>query len=88
MIKVETQRENGRMVGLTMKGHDHPSVCAAASALVQSAMMGLKVVAGANLDIQQVNSGYIAFRLESDPTEKTDAILETMLLGLKEVRVE
>jgi uncharacterized protein YsxB (DUF464 family) len=93
MIKIKTSRNtDGQIVALNVCGHagwggkGQDIVCAAVSALTQAALLGLKKQAGACLDYKvQKEPALLTFTLTSPPDDKTDAILETMLLGLAEI---
>ena len=64
--------------------HGQDIVCAAISALTQSALLGL----GKHLKLQveyKISPGYLHFNIAGKENELTDAILETMLLGLREI---
>ena len=68
--------------GYAKKGRD--IVCAAISVLTQSALLGL----GKHLNMQfeyKVSAGFLYLNIQGQENDLTDAILETMLLGLREV---
>lgn len=59
-------------------------VCAGVSALTQTALLGLGNHLHRALDYR-ISSGDLHTRLIEAPDEQTNAILETMLLGLREI---
>jgi len=93
MIQIRASRDAaGRLFALAVRGHagrgkkGQDIVCAAVSALTQAALLGLEKQAGAHLDYEiKKDPALLAFTLVSPPNDKTDAILETMLLGLVEI---
>lgn len=58
-------------------------VCAAISALTQSALMGLKEVAKLNVE-SSIGEGYLSFKI-SETNEKSDAILDTLYIALRDL---
>ncbi len=68
--------------GLGDKGTD--IVCAAVSALTQTALLGLGKYLNCPL-AYDAKEGALSFTLTGAPDVRTDAILETMLLGLSEI---
>jgi uncharacterized protein YsxB (DUF464 family) len=91
MVKVTVWRdEAGHIVACAADGHagagkkGRDIVCAAVSALTETALLGLDRHAGAPLTYE-VREGRLSFKLSARPDEKTDAILETMCLGLSEI---
>jgi uncharacterized protein YsxB (DUF464 family) len=92
MIKVKIWRDGGRITACEVTGHAGAGekgkdiVCAAVSALAETALLGLVRYVGVRLDYKVVRRpAMLAFALEGAPNDKTDAILETMLLGLAEI---
>lgn len=68
--------------GAGPKGHD--IVCAGVSALTQSALLGLERCAGRHFELD-IASGKLIMNLTGEPDDLTQAILETMVLGLREI---
>lgn len=91
MIQVEIVRnKEERIAQFRVQGHANAGphgediVCAAVSALTQTALLGI----GKHLErkvFYEVASGRVLARLEEAPDRLTDAVLETMLLGLREI---
>lgn len=96
MTRVTIYRnEDGRISGFTSVGHIGLSeegqdiVCAGVSTLVQSAVIGLEEYLKLDPSVQQ-EKGRIICDLERDYflDREVDAILETMLLGLRSIERE
>jgi uncharacterized protein YsxB (DUF464 family) len=95
MVKVEVTRNKAKNItyfklnghaGFAKSGDD--IVCSAASALAQTAVQGLKMVA--DIDIMyKIKDGYLNCQLPRVLTERqqlmSTAILETMFIGLKNI---
>lgn len=64
--------------------HGEDIVCAAVSALVQTALLGLEKHLHRAVSYE-VASGQVLAQLDETPDALTDAVLETMLLGLQEI---
>ena len=90
MITIRTERKNGHIVGYTVTGHaeydEHGRdiICAAVSAITLTAAVGLQAYANAE-GVYETEAGRLKVQLSEDGTEQTDSILETMVLGLREV---
>lgn len=91
MITVTIVRDNNRAItGFAVSGHAKTAphgqdiVCAGVSALVQSAIMGIERHLGREFELGQDDGG-LTMRLAGSADSLTDAILETMLLGLTEI---
>lgn len=91
MIKVQIMREAGEaIIGFRVSGHansapkGHDIVCAGVSALTQSAVLGLERCLKRQFKLD-ITSGKLLMELTGSPDERTQAILETMLLGLQEI---
>ncbi len=92
MTEVTVERRAGKVVGFGVRGHawyaaaGQDTVCAAVSTLAQAAVIGLSDYLGLRVEVCQ-KKGYLKCRLpvgaEDDP--RVQAILETMVLGLKGV---
>ncbi len=91
MITITVQyTETGHMIGFTTTGHAEYNeegsdiVCAAVSALTQTALLGLLQYAGPS-DVQYtVQKGQLAVQLKRS-CQEADIILNTMVLGLEEI---
>ena len=91
MIKVKIFRNStGKINGFKVTGHADTAphgqdiVCAGVSALTQTAILG--VAKHLRREVEYVvKSGNLILNLLSEPDELTDAIFETMLLGLVEI---
>lgn len=97
VIVTITRNAKGKIVGFSGTGHadfaraGEDIVCAAVSALLQSTIKGLQEYVGINLAISK-EKGYLEVKLkeiEKDSLQlPTDAILETLVLGLKAIEKE
>ena len=92
MIKVKIFKEPaGRIVGFEVAGHSGTAahgqdiVCAGVSSLTQTALLGLEKHLHRDMDYS-VASGELKMRLKGAPDDLTEAILQTMLLGLMEIQ--
>lgn len=90
MIEIVLKQKSNRISGFSVKGHSGLAkkgkdiVCAAVSSLTQTAILGL----GNHLKrdvLYKVNSGDLFVNLVDEPDELTDAVLQTMVLGLREI---
>lgn len=90
MIKIKVFRNSdGFITGYDVSGHhgEYGSdiVCAGISSLTQTALKGIGQHLKREVDFY-VASGDLHVMLKSDPDELTEAILETMLIGLYDVQ--
>jgi uncharacterized protein YsxB (DUF464 family) len=91
MINIEITRNSDNAVEMVkVSGHAHFAphgediVCAGVSSLVQSAIMGLERHLKRDIKLHQTKDEFAAELVEK-PDELTQAILETMCLGLLEI---
>ena len=91
MIKAELfSGKDGRLVGFRVSGHSGTAargediVCAGVSALVQSAALGIMEHLRRSVDCED-GDGKLSLRLREAPDELTEAVMKTMLLGLREI---
>lgn len=94
MTRITVRYSCGRPVGFTAKGHSgyadkgEDIVCAAVSALTETAYLGITEIVGADVDAEQ-KDGELRLTLKPDVSgesrEKAELILETMLLGLRSI---
>ena len=89
-IRVLSQAD-GKVSGFTVAGHSGTAergqdiVCAGVSALTQTALLGMMEYLHREVDYD-VASGKLSARLKSVPDDLTEAILQSMLLGLAEIQ--
>ncbi|MDD4601460.1 hypothetical protein SDC9_09020 [bioreactor metagenome] len=90
MITIDIFRNQSQAIaGFSVKGHADTAphgqdiVCAAVSALTQTAILGLERYLGREFELD-IESGNLNIQLLLPPDRLTSAILETMLLGLTE----
>lgn len=96
MIRAVVNRgRSGEIIGFEVSGHSGYSeagkdiVCAAVSAIVQTAILGLTDVLGVEVVYQQKPGEaqcVIPKGLSRDKSERVNMILETMLCGLKSIQ--
>ena len=95
MITVTVTRENGNSVGFTVKGHANMGeygedlVCAAVSAIVQTAILGITEVCHipAGVSIEEGQTRCILTKDATDEQLQHAAIVfDTMITGLKSVQ--
>lgn len=91
MIKIKIFRDlTGMVTGFYVTGHANTAphgqdiVCAAVSALSQTALLGLGKHLKREVDFD-IASGRLQVSLKTPPDELTSAIFETMILGLIEI---
>ena len=91
MIKIEIVRNSEQaMIGFKVTGHANTAphgqdiVCAGISALTQTAVLGLERQLKKKVQIK-VASGNLTMNLLDNPDALTNAVLETMLIGLTEI---
>lgn len=91
MTVITIERDvRGRINAFTVAGHANTApygrdiVCAAVSALSQAAVLGLERHLGRRVKLA-VRPGFLSCRLVEEPDDRTEAILATMLIGLREV---
>jgi len=96
MTKVKITKRNNKIIEVECDGHTgygvygEDIVCASLSSVVQTALLGLLVVAQVNPQVSRLDEkGYLKFSIEGDlPAEKqikADAILDTMLCGISDL---
>jgi len=97
MIRIDIRTDpEGLLWGFTVKGHagydevGKDIVCAAVSAVVQTAVIGLQEVAGIDVEHTQ-KDGYLQCvlpdQLKEDEKKAASIILQTMLAGLKSIKI-
>jgi len=91
MIKIEIVRSSDQaMVGFSVNGHAGTAphgqdiVCAGISALTQTAVLGLDRQLKKKIRVK-IASGNLKMNLLDKPDVLTNAVLETMLIGLTEI---
>ena len=91
MIKVEVFKEtDGKISGFSVTGHSGTAargediVCAGVSALAQTALLGIGKHLHRETDYE-VASGKLSMKLKGAPDDLTEAVLQSMLLGLREI---
>lgn len=96
MTKVTITKRNNKIATVECDGHTNYGergediVCAALSSVVQTALLGLLVVACVEVDIDRNDKeGYLKFSLPQNlnnaDAEKCEIILQTMLCGVSDL---
>ena len=96
MTKVTITKRNNKIATVECDGHTNYGergediVCAALSSVVQTALLGLLVVACVEVDISRNDEqGYLKFSLPQNlnnaDAEKCEVILQTMLCGVSDL---
>ncbi len=96
MTKVKISKKNNKIYEVECDGHTNYGekgediVCASLSSIVQTAVLGLLMVAMVELDMKRDDEmGYLRFTLPEKLTEEqilqTSAILDTMLCGISDL---
>jgi len=91
MIKIRIFRNTaGEITGFSVDGHANTApygkdiVCAGVATLAQTAVLGLERYLKREITLD-IADGKLLLELTADPDALTGAILETMLIGLKEI---
>jgi len=92
VINIQVYRNSaGEISGFAVKGHADAAphgmdiVCAGVAALTQTAVLGLEQHLKRKFTLD-IASGKLVLDLKEPPDALTEAVLETMLLGLREIR--
>ena len=95
MITVTVTRENGEPVGFRVSGHANMGeygedlVCAAVSAIVQTAILGITEVCHiqAGVSVEEGNTTCILSKdASSDEIRRAGIVFDTMIAGLRSIR--
>ena len=86
MIRIQLSRnEKHEIDHYIVDGHAEESIaCAGVSAIAQTTLLALKRLLNHKVKIQSAD-GYLDVRFIYAPTEKTNLLTETMLLGIREI---
>ena len=92
MIEIRVfSKSDGKISGFSVTGHSGTAergqdiVCAGVSSLTQTALLGIMEYLHREVDYD-VASGKLFVQLKCDPDDLTEAILQSMLLGLMEIQ--
>lgn len=97
MTNVSITKKNGEIVKVVCDGHTNYGVsgedivCSALSSIVQTAVLGILMVAGVNLNLtRNEERGYLSFEVPNDISQEqkhdVSVILNTMLCGISDLR--
>lgn len=90
MIKAEIFSQDGKIIGFSIKGHagfapkDQDVYCAGVSTLTQSVWLCLEEHLHRKFDGEEAD-GKLILKLKEPPDELTEAVFQTMLIGLREI---
>ena len=91
MIKAEIfTQSDGKMIGFSVKGHANTAprgydiYCAGVSSLTQSAFLCVRDYLKRDFDAD-FSHGKLIMKLKTPPDELTEAVFQTMLIGLREI---
>ena len=91
MISVTVKRVEDKIVELTVRGHSgyadygQDVVCAAVSAITQTALLGLIHYAGNVRYERDEKKGYLHIVVPNEPETVCRGIVETAVIGLKDI---
>ncbi len=89
MIKIIIKTDEDKIIGYNVFGHANFApkgkdiVCSAVSSITQTALLGLKELLKKDIEFEQDN-GLSRVQI-NNPDKDSNLVLETMLLGLKEI---
>lgn len=89
MIKICIETDGYKFIGYNIFGHANFApkgkdiVCSAVSSITQTALLGLKELLKKDIEFEQDN-GLLRVQI-NNPDKDSNLVLETMLLGLKEI---
>lgn len=97
MTKITVTKKNDEIIELECDGHTdygvngEDIVCSALSSIVQTAVLGLMMVAGINVSLKRdENRGYLKLVLPQNISQDTrhdaNVILNTMMCGISDLR--
>lgn len=92
MIRVIVEKQNENIVAFHIQGHSGYAesgadiVCAAVSALAINCINSLEQLTEEAFVVEQEEEkGLLIFRLDDIPSEKAEVLLESLLLGVREI---
>ena len=94
MITVKMFLQDKKITGFEISGHANNApkgydiICAGVSAISQTAILGFLRYLERDIDFEQAppeKGGFLSMSLNSKPDDLSESILQTMLLGLKEL---
>ena len=95
MTSINVIKEDGKVIAFTCNGHaeyadySQDIVCAAISILVMTTINSLECLLRTKMCVEADDeSGYIHCSIEQDPTESTELLLQSMILGLSQIQKE
>lgn len=90
VAEIYTQNDGGKIVGFDINGHANTAprgfdiYCAGVSSLSQSAFLCIQKHLKRDFD-GSAAGGHLKLKLKSQPDDLTEAVFQTMLIGIKEI---
>lgn len=90
VAEIFTQGKGGKMIGFDINGHANTAphgydiYCAGVSSLSQSAFLCLQNHLKRDFD-WDVAGGHLKLKLKNSPDDLTEAVFQTMLIGIQEI---
>ena len=90
VAEIYTQGKGGKMIGFDINGHANTAprgfdiYCAGVSSLSQSALLCIEKHLKRDFDASAAG-GHLKLKLKTPPDDLTEAVFQTMLIGIKEI---
>lgn len=90
VAEIYTQSDGGKIVGFDINGHANTAprgfdiYCAGVSSLSQSAFLCIQKHLKRDFE-GDAAGGHLKLKLKSQPDDLTEAVFQTMLIGIKEI---
>lgn len=90
VAEIYTQEKGGKIIGFDINGHANTAprgfdiYCAGVSSLSQSAFLCIKDHLKRDFE-GNAAGGHLKLELKSQPDDLTEAVFQTMLIGIKEI---
>ena len=93
MTSITVIKENNRIIAFTCNGHagyakiSEDIVCAAISILVTTTINSLENLTNTEIFVEaDERYGYVHCSIEDEPSDKTELLLQSMILGLSQIK--
>lgn len=90
VAEIFTQRKGGKIIGFDINGHANTAphgfdiYCAGVSSLSQSAFLCIQNHLKRDF-IGDASGGHLKMKIKTPPDDLTEAVFQTMLIGIKEI---